>query len=532
MKAQLHIYILVALLLAIPFTNYAQAPDLGTAADFVLFSSVGAVTNTGISHITGNVGSNSGSSTGFGNVNGQMHDGGPSSAQCNADLFAAYNELDAAIPGFFPSNLLGGGASLNAGVYFIGEAATLSGNLTLNAQNNPNAVFIFQIEGAFSADANSKVKLINGAKACNVFWKVEGMVSIATGTTMRGTIIANNAAIEMNTGDTLEGRAMSTSGAVTVDGVLAHTPIGCGSPVLTGPTAPDLGSTECYAIFSASGAVSNSGITYVTGDVGTNVGLTTGYNAAYVTGTIHPIPDASTAQAAADLTVAYNYLNNLDYDINLLYPAQFGNNLVLTPHTYLLDAATVFTGTLYLNAQGNADAVFVIKMNGALSTSTYATVVLTNGAQAKNVYWKIEGAVSINDYSDFSGTIVVNNGALGAINTGVVLNGRALTTTGALTTTAVIVEVPDLCAIAVGIDDVDVDEEMLFYPNPFMNSITVSVAEPSELKVFNQLGSLVLSMNLNLTATTIGMDLPSGVYFYQLMSKNGVIQAGKLISQH
>ena len=64
---------------------------------------------------------------------------------------------------------------------------------------------------------------------------------MASGTTMRGTIIANNAAINMNTGDTLEGRALSTTGAVTVDGVLAYTPIGCGSPVLTGPTAPMLG---------------------------------------------------------------------------------------------------------------------------------------------------------------------------------------------------------------------------------------------------------------------------------------------------
>lgn len=531
MNIQLRRSLTAALLLGIPFATFAQAPDLGSAADFVLYSSVGAVTNTGISQITGNVGTNSGSSTGFGNVNGQMHDGGPASAQCSADLLSAYNELNAATPTFFPSNLLGNGATLNAGVYSIGEAATLSGNLTLNAQNNPNAVFIFQIEGAFSADANSKVKLINGAKACNVFWKVEGLVSIATGTTMRGTIIANNAAIEMNTGDTLEGRAMSTNGAVTIDGLFAYTPIGCGSPVLTGPAAPDLGSTECYAIFSASGAVSNSGITYVTGDVGTNVGLTTGYNAAYVTGTIHTIPDASTAQAAADLTVAYNYLNTLSHDIQLMYPAQFGNNLVLTPHTYLLDAATVFTDTLFLNAQGNANAVFVIKINGALSTSTYSRVVLKNGAQAENVYWKIEGAVSINNYSVFNGTMVVNNGALGAINTGVVLNGRALTTTGALTTNTITAEIPDACSTPVGVDDASENEAALFYPNPFANSITVNVAEAAELKIFNQLGSLVLSTDLNRTTTTIGLDLPSGVYFYQLMSRSGTLQTGKLISQ-
>jgi hypothetical protein len=126
-----------------------------------------------------------------------------------------------------------------------------------------------------STNASSKVKLVNGALACNVFWKVEGLVSMASGTTMRGTIIANNAAIEMNTGDTLEGRALSTAGAVTIDGTFAYTPIGCGSPTLVGPIAPSLGTAACYAIFSTNGAVTNSGITSITGDVGSNNGPVT-----------------------------------------------------------------------------------------------------------------------------------------------------------------------------------------------------------------------------------------------------------------
>src|SRR5659263_103681 len=173
------------------------------------------------------------------------------------------------------------------------------------------------------------------------------------------------------------------------------------------------------------------------GSVGTNVGLTTGFDSLLVSGEIHPIPDGVTAKCAADLLDVYNYLNVLPDDIELLYPAQFGRNLVLTPHTYIMKAAAVFTDSLFLNAQGNPDAVFVIKIDGALTTSTYSKVLLINGAQAKNVYWKIEGAVSINNYSIFCGTIVSNNGALGAINTGVVLNGRAFTTAGALTSAAI-----------------------------------------------------------------------------------------------
>ena len=444
MKTRLLNILTVVILLSIPALNFAQAPTLGTTAEFVLFSSVGAVSNTGISQLTGNVGTNSGSSTGFGNVNGVMHDNDVASAQCSADLLIAYNQLNGTIPTYFPAALLGNGQILNAGVYSIPSPATLNLGLTLDAQGNSNAVFIFQIQGAFSTGANSKIYLINGALACNVFWKVEGLVSMASGTTMRGTVIANNAAIIMNTGDTLEGRALSTTGAVTVSGTLAYTPIGCGSAVLTGPVAPSLASTACYALFSSNGPVSNAGITHVVGDIGTNVGLTTGFNALFVTGAIHPIPDGSTAQCATDLLSVYTYLNALPYDIELLYPAQFGNNLVLTPHTYLMNAATAFTDSLYLNAGGFANAVFVIKIYGALSTSTYSKVILINGAQAKNVYWLVSGAVSINDYSVFEGTIICNNGAVD-LTTGVTLNGRALTTTGALSTAAITVTIPPGC---------------------------------------------------------------------------------------
>ena len=271
-------------LLLLPALTFAQAPALGTAANFVLFSTNGAVTNSGISHVTGNVGTNNGSSTGFGNVNGGMHDGNGVSAQAAADLLIAHNQLNGTTAGFFPAPLLGNGQTLNAGVYSISGNATLDNVLNLNAQGNANAVFIFKIQGALSTNAASKVKLLNGALACNVFWKMEGLVSMASGTTMRGTIIANNAAINMNTGDTPEGRALSTAGSVTSDGVFVYTPTGCGSPVLTGPAAPALGAAACYAVFSSNGAVSNSGITYATGDVGTNSGTTTGFNPTNVTG--------------------------------------------------------------------------------------------------------------------------------------------------------------------------------------------------------------------------------------------------------
>ena len=450
MKNKLLFNLIVLTLLFFPKFNFGQAPNLGTTADFALFTSIGAVSNAGIPYltkVTGNVGTNSAPTiTGFGNVDGQMHYGGdPASTQASADLIIAYGNINAAIPSFFPAPLLGNGQILNAGIYAItAPTITLDNSLTLDAQGNPNALFIIQLNGAFSTNANSQVILTNGAQACNVYWKVEGLLDMATGTSMKGTLIVNNAAINMSTGVTLEGRALSTAGAITVESLLAYTPRGCGFSPLTGPLAPNLASAECYTIFSSDGPVANVGVTNVVGDVGTNNGTVTGFNPLLVVGMIHAVPDPSTVLAASDLLNAYNYLNALPYDIELLFPALFGNNLVLTPHTYIMNGAVTFTDTVFLNAEGNPNAVFVIQVKGAFSTSTYSNVVLMNGTRVENVFWMVDGAVEINDFSLFNGTIICNNGAMD-INIGVNLYGRALTTTGALSTFAINAIMPPGC---------------------------------------------------------------------------------------
>ncbi len=539
MKTKLLLFAGAIGLIASSNAIYGQTPNLGSASEFILFSTNGAVSNTGISQLTGNVGTNNGSSTAFGNVNGVMHDNDAASALCSTDLLSAYGQLNAMVPTIFPAPLLGNGQSLNSGVYSISGNASLNLELILNAQGNPNAIFVFQIQGALSTNASSKVKLINGALACNVFWKVEGLVSLASGTSMKGNIIANNAAINMTTGDTLEGRALSINGAVSVDGVLAYTPIGCGSPVLTGPIAPALNSSACYAIFSSNGPVTNAGISTLIGDVGTNVGLTTGYNALTVTGTIHPIPDGSTNACAADLLVAYTHLNTLAYDIELLYPAQFGNNLVLTPHVYRMNGLTSFTDTLYLNARGNANAVFVIQVNGAFSTSTYAKVILMEGTQAKNVYWKIEGAVDINDYSDFKGTIICNNAAIN-ITQGVTLTGRALTTDGAISTSAINqILTPGCASLSTDLASENMESPVPFInisPNPFSGNLNIQLNDylknnSYSFKIYNLMGTEVLQSDLteNLTSLETGVIAP-GIYFYTLSDKTNIIQSGKIIS--
>lgn len=415
---------------------FAQTPIVGSVANFVLFTSVGAVTNTGSSQVTGHVVSNSGAGTGFGNVNGIMQSGNSATAQCATDLNTLYNQLNGYAPDYYIAPLLGNNDTLLPGVYSISSVTILSGNLILNAQNDSNAVFIFKIQAAFTSNSSSKIKLINGALACNIFWKVEGLVDLATETNFKGNIIAHNAGINMSALDTLEGRALSTTGAIVVNGVLVYTPVGCGIPILFGPTMPSLGSANNFTLFTSNGAMANAGISTIVGDVGTNVGLTTGFNPLLVNGSIHPIPDGSTVSAAADLLNAANLMNIMPNDIELLYPAQFGNKLVLTPHAYILNGATTFTDSLYLNAQGNPNAIFFIKINGALATGVGSHVHLINGAQANHVYWLVSGAVSLGSNSVFGGTLASINGAITTF-TGVQLNGKLLTTDGAFSTSAI-----------------------------------------------------------------------------------------------
>jgi len=518
----------VVTMLIVPLASFSQAPDLGTAGNFVLFSTNGGITNVGSTILTGNVGTNNGSIGGFGNVNGVMQNANGATASAAGDLLIAYNMLNASIPGFFPAPLLGNGQVLTAGVYSIGESASLNNVLYLDAQGNANAEFVIKINGAFSTAALSEVVLQNNAQACNVFWKVEGLVAMAAGTKMKGNVIANNAAIVMNSGVQLEGRALSTTGAVSADGINGFIPTGCGSALLTGPTAPDLKSISCYALFTANGELTNSGVSYIKGDVGTNTGLTTGFQELNVDGFIHPIPDVSTAAAAADLIVIQTYLNNLTHDIELLYPAQFGNDLELTPHTYLMNSAAILTGTVYLNAQGNANAVFVIKITGALSTSTYAKLILTNGAQAKNVYWKITGAAEINDYSEFKGVIVVNNGAI-SIKSGTELLGRALTTSGALNTEASTITMQTPCINpTTALNDISATNFALIHHTGQELQIQLSENQATQLYVYNSAGKMMISTVLSQSSTTLNTRFPAGVYFYRLSSEDGS-QKGKFI---
>ena len=452
MKNKLLPLIAIVILLAIPKVNFGQI-NLGTAANFVVYTTGGSVHDNASAHsnLTGDVGYfTSGDFLGFGNIDGVMHPGvDPATTACESDLLSAVAQINTTSNDYFPGLLLGNGVTFTPGVYSIPGSATMTLDLILDAQNIPSSEFIIKIQGTFATGAGAKVKLINGAQACHVYWLVQGQVTMATNTTMKGTVIANNALISMATGDSLEGRLFSTTGAITLDGVTARKPIGCGSTVLTGPVFPNLGSIACYTIFTSIGALDGNLSSTSIGDVGNaGGGSVTGWTAGNVTGTLHPTGDPSTMLAAIDLQKLYDTLNAMIPNIELLYPAEFGFNLVLTPHVYVMNSAVIFTDSVTLDAQGNANAVFVIKILGAtsnLSSSVNSKVRLINGAKSQNVFWLINGAVTIGDNSTFRGNIVVPAGAINLWYTGVILDGRALSINGAITTAGLAAAMPPGC---------------------------------------------------------------------------------------
>jgi hypothetical protein len=222
-----HAMVAFFLILSSSITS-AQLPNLGTAIDFALFTSAGALGNTGVSNITGNIGTNIGAVTGFEPptvVIGSTEVANTVTAQCLIDVQAAYDEIFAMTPtetGHAPA--YGGGETLLPGVYAIGAAGSVGGDLTLDADGDTEAIFIFKFGGAFTTGASTNINLINGATSCRVFWIAQGAIAMAALTNMKGTLIASGGAISMGANGILEGRMLSTTGEATVYSVISAIP--------------------------------------------------------------------------------------------------------------------------------------------------------------------------------------------------------------------------------------------------------------------------------------------------------------------
>jgi len=190
----------------------------------------------------------------------------------------------------------------------------------------------------------------------------------------------------------------------------------------------DLGTAGTYAVLAAS-TVTNTGPSVITGDLGLSPGTSvTGFPPGTVSGTIHAA-DAAASQAQADLTTAYNAAASRTTTTDLTGIDLGGQTL--TTGVYGFSSSAGLTGTLTLDAGGDPNAAFIFKMGSTITTASYSSVLLINGAQACNVFWQVGSSATLGTYSSFVGTVM----ALASVTatTGVTVHGGLFARTAAVT---------------------------------------------------------------------------------------------------
>jgi len=213
-----------------PTPNPIVIPLQTTLQDTVIFADAtnfaviagSAITNTGATIITGDLGLSPGSSIGGfppGILNGTQHINDPIANQAKLDLTATYND----IAGRTCTDIVTlsgniGGLTLTPGLYKSTSSLSISsGDLTFDAKGNANAIFIIQIASSLTTTSGRKVILSGGASASNIFWQVGSSATFGTTSVFKGTIMAMQS-ITFNTGATLDGKAFARTGAVTMAG--------------------------------------------------------------------------------------------------------------------------------------------------------------------------------------------------------------------------------------------------------------------------------------------------------------------------
>ncbi len=199
--------------------NGAVAPTLGTAQSFAVLGATPNVNNTGPTVVTGDLGVYPAAAVvGFppGNVIGAIHAADATAASAQSANTTAYGALagQACNTTFgVPTDLAG--MTLVPGVYCFASSASNTGLLQLDAQNDPNAVWVFRIPSTLITGSGSTVSVINGGQDCNVFWQVGSSATLGTTTTFVGNILALTD-ITLQTGASLSGRALAQTGTVTL----------------------------------------------------------------------------------------------------------------------------------------------------------------------------------------------------------------------------------------------------------------------------------------------------------------------------
>jgi ice-binding like protein/Big-like domain-containing protein len=214
--------------------------------------------------------------------------------------------------------------------------------------------------------------------------------------------------------------------------------LSCVTTVLVGAFGPpgaraatpsvSLGTAADFSVLAGS-TVTNTGPTTIGGDLGLSPGTAiTGFPPGLVSGTVHAADEVA-SQAKSDLTAAYT--DAAGRPATATVPVELGGT-TKTAGVYESPAGTFgITGTLTLDARGDATAVFIFKAASTLITASSSSVNLVNGARSDNVFWQVGSSATLGTYSIMRGNVM----ALASITvtTGVTVDGRTLARTAAVT---------------------------------------------------------------------------------------------------
>jgi hypothetical protein len=223
------------------------------------------------------------------------------------------------------------------------------------------------------------------------------------------------------------GYAWLAAGPVAASGAIA---MFIASQPAVAATAPvGLGTAGSFAVLAGT-TVTNTGPSLISGDLGVSPGTAvTGFPPGIVTnGTIHSA-DGVAAGAQSDLTTAYNDAAGRSPTANV--PAFIGAGQTLAPGVYKASSSLDVGGSLTLDAGGNPDAVFIFQAPSTLITDSASSIILTDGAQACNVFWQVGSSATLGTATAFAGSILALTSI--SVNTGDTIAGRALARNGAVT---------------------------------------------------------------------------------------------------
>jgi len=222
--APLALIVLMIMILSVPVMSMAAQPtvDLGSTSTFAVLAG-SAITNTGTTVIKGSAGGDVGLYPGTAftgdtsaTVSGDIHLADAAAGLAKDDLVTAYDDAVGRLPVTrIPTEL--GGTTLTPGVYDSADGTfQITGTLTLDAQGDPDGVFVFKTASTLITASSSDVVLTDGARYCRTFWSVGTSATLGTDSHFVGHIFAMSS-ITATTGATVQGQLLARNGAVTLD---------------------------------------------------------------------------------------------------------------------------------------------------------------------------------------------------------------------------------------------------------------------------------------------------------------------------